>query len=119
MSARTSLTWSTRISCLSTRFVLLLALLSCGMGITNAADSESKVPARLDYPEARRGGGADDYNGVKVRDPYRLVEGLNSEQTHQGGLAHAHLAGNYFVNIALSESRILMMTKILTNPKIG
>src|SRR5256885_14052989 len=104
MIARTSFTWSTRISCLSTRFFLLLALLRCGMGITNAADSESKVPARLDYPEAKRGGVADDYNGVKVPDPYRWMEDLNSEQTHQWVLAEAHLADTYLEKLAIRES---------------
>ena len=45
--------------------------------------SESSAPSsvrRLAYPEARRAGHVDDYHGVKVADPYRWLEDLDSRR---------------------------------------
>ena len=37
--------------------------------------------AQLKYPDTKKGDIIDDYNGVKVADPYRWLEDDNSEQT--------------------------------------
>ena len=41
--------------------------------------------SQLHYPESKRGDQVDDYQGVKVADPYRWLEELDGEETKEWG----------------------------------
>lgn len=73
----------------------------------------------MKYPEAKRGDVVDDYNGVKVPDPYRWMEDLNSEETHQWVLAQAKLADDYLARLTVRESLKQRLTKLLDFEKFG
>jgi prolyl oligopeptidase len=49
----------------------------------------------LTYPDAHRGSVVDDYHGVKVADPYRGLENIDSPQTRAWVQAENELARNY------------------------
>ena len=59
---------------------------------------ESPTEKRIVYPDSPRGEQMDEYHGVKVADPYRWLEDLDSQQTRdwvaaQNRLTSAYLAG--------------------------
>jgi prolyl oligopeptidase len=55
----------------------------------------SASPARIGYPPAPRGSVVDDYHGVRVADPYRWLEDLDSEATRAWLSAEAQLTRTY------------------------
>jgi prolyl oligopeptidase len=56
-------------------------------------------PAQLTYPSAPRGATVDDYHGVKVADPYRGFEDLDSPATRAWVAAEAQLTQSYLDGI--------------------
>jgi prolyl oligopeptidase len=40
-----------------------------------------RVNERIEYPVARKSGHLDDYHGLRVADPYRWLEDIDSEET--------------------------------------
>jgi prolyl oligopeptidase len=59
------------------------------------------ISQRLTYPAAPRGSVVDDYHGVRVADPYRGFEDLDSPATRSWVRAEAHLTQAYLDTIAL------------------
>ncbi len=64
--------------------------LAGGTFAATAADSAS-----LKYPVARRGNQVDDYHGVKVADPYRWMEDIDSPETRAWVTAEGALSRHY------------------------
>ena len=57
----------------------------------------------FEYPPAARGPVVDDYHGVKVADPYRWLESLDSPQTRAWVEAEAHLTDGYLASLPQRE----------------
>ncbi|CAN5342167.1 prolyl oligopeptidase family serine peptidase [soil metagenome] len=66
----------------------------------------STVPAqtKFDYPKPRRGDQVDDYNGVKVADPYRWMEDTDSPETRAWIEAENKLTNSYLSTIPQREA---------------
>ncbi|MCH9681107.1 MAG: prolyl oligopeptidase family serine peptidase [Deltaproteobacteria bacterium] len=62
----------------------------------SATDTDTQEAVAWQYPDAARGDVVDDYNGVKVEDPYRWLEDLDSDATRawveaENAVTFAHL----------------------------
>ncbi|HEY3857065.1 MAG TPA: prolyl oligopeptidase family serine peptidase [Verrucomicrobiae bacterium] len=75
--------------------------------------------AAPDYPPARRDAALDDYNGIKVADPYRWMEQLDSPETRQWVEAEAHLTGSYLEKIPVREKLQSRIKALLNFEKFG
>jgi prolyl oligopeptidase len=74
--------------------LLNLALLGFG-SLGNAYADSAAANRDLGYPSARRGDQIDVYHGVKVADPYRWLEDVDSPETRVWVEAEAKLASDY------------------------
>jgi prolyl oligopeptidase len=54
---------------------------------------------RLPYPESRRVDHVDEYHGVRVADPYRWLEDLDSDETHEWIAAQNRVTGSWLGSI--------------------
>jgi len=64
---------------------------------------QSSAEKRIVYPEAHRSEQVDDYHGVKVADPYRWLEDLDSQQTRDWVAAENQVTGAYLAAIPERE----------------
>jgi len=71
----------------------------------------------LRYPPARRGDTVDDYNGVKVADPYRWMEQLDAPETRTWVKAEAALADSYLEKIPAREQLKTRLRELLDYEK--
>ena len=90
-----------------------LPLLTLLVALTGAA-----APGAA-YPKARRDDALDDYNGVKVADPYRWLERLDSAETRLWVQAEARLTGSYLAGIPVRQSIEQRLTALLDFEKFG
>jgi prolyl oligopeptidase len=68
-----------------------------------AANGAAPIPP-LTYPPARRGTQIDDYHGIKVPDPYRWMEDIDSPETLNWVAAEGRLSREFLDSIAGRES---------------
>lgn len=68
----------------------------------------------LDYPATKTGDTVDDYNGVKVADPYRWLEDLNSPELHDWVEAQNKVTFGYLEGIE-GRQRIFERLKAVVN----
>jgi prolyl oligopeptidase len=71
------------------------------------------------YPQARRDDVLDDYNGVKVADPYRWLEQLDSAETRDWVRAEAQLTDSYLAKIPVRDQLKERLTALLDFEKFG
>jgi len=85
------------------------------LAVTSASDSQPKSPAGAgEYPAAARGDHVDVYHGVKVPDPYRWMEDIDSPQTRTWVEAEAKLSSAYLARIP-GRDRIAAQLKKIWN----
>jgi prolyl oligopeptidase len=74
----------------------LLVLIALDRGLAGTIFADSPTPTQaLSYPSARRGDQIDEYHGIKVADPYRWMEDVDSPETRSWVQAEAKLATDY------------------------
>src|SRR5215210_9092406 len=78
---------------------LLLALAAFAWAQSPAVSINTGAGNKLSYPAARRGEQVDDYHGVKVADPYRWLEDLDSAETRAWVEAENKLTFDYLNQI--------------------
>lgn len=90
-------------------FSFVVALLAAG------------VPAqgKFDYPKPRRGDQVDDYNGIKVADPYRWMEQTDSDETRAWIEAENKLTNSYLATIPERESIKKHLTELWNYERFG
>ena len=92
------------------RFALLVCLLA---GIAQ------QMITPITYPVARKGDQVDDYHGVKVADPYRWLEDLDSPETRAWVEAENKLTFGYLESIPQRTAIKERLTKLWNYEKYG
>jgi prolyl oligopeptidase len=85
------------------------------------AAAASPAPPRpaFSYPPAPRGDVIDDFHGVKVADPYRWLEALDSTETRAWLAAENHVTDAYFAQIAGKSALSARLAELLGHEKFG
>src|SRR5262245_17935375 len=83
------------------------------------SESSQKMLKTFDYPLARRADQVDDYHGVKVADPYRWLENLDSEETRTWVEAENKLTFAYLDSIPARTQIKDRLTKLWNYEKYG
>ena len=92
-----------------TRFTACVCLLLTAIFMTKVNE----------YPPARKSDQVDDYHGVKVADPYRWLEDLDSEETRQWVEAENKLTFAYLNSIPQRTAIRDRLTKLWNYEKYG
>jgi len=92
-----------------TRCTVLVCLLATAIFMTKT----------YDYPPARKSDQVDDYHGVKVADPYRWLEDLDSEETRQWVEAENKLTFAFLNSIPERTAIRQRLTKLCDFEKYG
>jgi prolyl oligopeptidase len=71
------------------------------------------------YPPARRDPAMDDYNGVKVADPYRWLEQLDAPETRDWVAAESRLTDAYLAGIPVREVLKQRLSEVINFEKFG
>ena len=80
--------------------------------------TQSRVGQTFDYPPTRQVNAVDDYQGVKIADPYRWLEELNSEETKEWVDAQSAITAKYLESLPLREVFRKRITELWDFPKI-
>jgi prolyl oligopeptidase len=104
-------------------FVLLLTVslflvLNAGAQ-TSIAGSSDKMVKTFEYPAARKADQVDDYHGVKIADPYRWLEDLDSQETRTWVEAENNLTFSFLSSIPARTSIKDRLTKLWNYEKYG
>ncbi len=77
------------------------------------------LKAQIQYPETKKDSVTDDYNGVKVADPYRWLEDDNSEQTKAWVQEENKVTQDYFSKIPYRDKVRKRVEEMWNYPKYG
>lgn len=105
-------------------FVLLLAMAIISTQTLPRSRAQNlnvnqKMIKMITYPPARKSDQADNYHGVKVSDPYRWLEDLDSEETRTWVEAENKLAFGYLKEIPAIEKIKERLTKLWNYERFG
>jgi prolyl oligopeptidase len=102
-------------------FVLLLTIsLVLNAGAQNSLPGSSHTMVKsFEYPPARKADQVDDYHGIKVADPYRWLEDLDSEETRVWVEAENKLTFSFLDSIPARTSIKDRLTKLWNYEKYG
>jgi prolyl oligopeptidase len=93
-----------------TRFVVVCLL---------AVFAMQQMVRSINYPAARKSDQVDDYHGVKVADPYRWLEDLDSEETRQWVEAENKLSFGFLAAVPARAALKERLTKLWNYEKYG
>ena len=79
----------------------------------------TRMKTRLNYPEAKKVEQVDDYHGVKVADPYRWLEDLDSPDTQKWVEAENNLSSSFLNSIPQRAAIKERLTKLWNYEKFG
>ncbi len=104
--------------------LFLLALTVIGASITTPARAQTttvktKMNNPITYPAARKSDQVDDYHGVKVSDPYRWLEDLDSAETQAWVEAENKLTFDFLNNIPARAKIRERLTKLWNFERFG
>ncbi|PWT92740.1 MAG: S9 family peptidase [Blastocatellia bacterium] len=99
--------------------VLLITLLSTSNFVFLTYAQESQQTMKSKYPAARKSEQVDDYHGVKVADPYRWLEDLDSGETRNWVEAENKLTFDYLEGIPARTKIKERLTKLWDYEKFG
>ena len=85
------------VCCLLLAFMFVVPLFSVTHGQKNS--NGTLMTKRMKYPEAKKTDQVDDYHGVKVADPYRWLEDLDSAETQKWVGAENNLSSAFLNGI--------------------
>jgi prolyl oligopeptidase len=104
-------------------FVLtLIVLVSVVLNVdaqNSVTGSSNKMVKTFEYPAARKADQVDDYHGVKVADPYRWLEDLDSEETRGWVEAENKLTFSFLNSIPARAAIKDRLTKLWDYEKYG
>ena len=83
-----------------------------------AAESDSKKE-KIAYPEARRADQVDDYHGVKIEDPYRWLEELDTDETRAWVEAENKLTASVLSQVSERDAIGERLTKLWDFARYG
>jgi prolyl oligopeptidase len=85
----------------------------------STASATQRMIKPITYPSARKSDQTDDYHGVKVADPYRWLEDLDSEETRNWVEAENKLTFGYLNEIPGREKIKQRLTKLWNYERYG
>ena len=106
---------------------IVLALLACTAtpAFAETAEApmhtsvESSTEKRIVYPESQRGTQVDEFHGVKVEDPYRWLEDLDSEDTKAWVAAQNQVTSAYLAALPQREAIRQRLTELWNYERYG
>src|SRR6266566_4980730 len=78
---------------------MIFQTLPAGLAQNSTSSSVRNMNKSISYPPARKSDQVDDYHGVKVADPYRWLEDLDSAETRSWVEAENNLTFGYLNQI--------------------
>jgi prolyl oligopeptidase len=104
---------------LAAAFVVAVPLMP-GAGAQNSNTGATQQMIKpYNYPAARKSDQVDDYHGVRVADPYRWLEDLDSEETRAWVEAQNKLSFGYLASIPERDALKDRITKLWNYEKYG
>ena len=112
-----------RPTMLASILILIAALIMLPTFFVVSSQNSTGVTQQMiktnNYPVARKGDQVDDYHGVKVADPYRWLEDLDSEETRKWVEEQNKLTFGYLAEIPARTTIKERLTKLWNFEKYG
>jgi prolyl oligopeptidase len=96
------------------KFIVRVICMMLTFSLTRSGQGQA-----VDYPPTRQVDVVDDYQGVKVSDPYRWLEELNSEETKAWVHAQNAITVKYLESLPMREVFRKRITELWDYPKVS